>query len=746
MERAAASVSAPATLGFRDGLGERRQNADPTGTESLEQLCLRSELATVPAFEFALRERVSRLGPFRHPSFGRVRSVERLPDAGATLAVVSERTPGIRLSELLQQSQARHVPIDINSSLCLIRQLVPAVAMLHETARDVAHGALAPERLIVTPNGRLVVVEYVMGAALEQLRYSHERYWQELRIAVPRSVGLPRLDHRTDVTQIGIVALSLVLGRELREDEFPSRIGEVVAATWAVSARGGFEPLPPGLRSWLGRTLQLDPRNAFASAVEARAELERVLGDSELMASPASLEAYFARFNSTGSAEAASAHVAPPRPGLPPAPSFAPKPAPEIVVPPAGGAAAGPSVRRPASELPAPALARPQLPPAAPAEAAEVREKAASPGTNAPPDKAGEPAKAAPPPIEFAFAREAESGTRESATPITFDLNAGHSAQGRWPRLLAAVAVLALLAGSGYGVWSYFTAAPQVAMGTLVITSNPSGATAMVNGEPRGMTPVTLSLAPGQHTIELRGSDGETKSVPVMVTAGMQSSHYIELPKRDVVFGQLQVRTEPPGAKVTVDGVQAGVSPMMVIELAPGPHEVILEGELGSVRQTVMVEAGMTASLVVPMATTGGAPLSGWVTVSAPIEVQLFEGGRLLGSSQSDRILMTTGRHEIDVVNEALGYRATRVVQVAPGKVTPLAVEVPRGVMSLNALPWADVWIDGERVGQTPIGNVETTIGRHEVVFRHPELGEQVHTAIVTLKGVTRLSVDMRKR
>jgi hypothetical protein len=37
-------------------------------------------------------------------------------------------------------------------------------------------------------------------------------------------------------------------------------------------------------------------------------------------------------------------------------------------------------------------------------------------------------------------------------------------------------------------------------------------------------------------------------------------------------------------------------------------------------------------------------------------------------------------------------------------------------------------------------------IGPHEVVFRHPELGEQVVRTTVSLKGPSRLSVDMRKR
>jgi hypothetical protein len=59
------------------------------------------------------------------------------------------------------------------------------------TSRDSLHAAIAPERLLVTPNGRLLVVEYVMGAALEQVRYTPDRYWHELRIAVPKTTNLP---------------------------------------------------------------------------------------------------------------------------------------------------------------------------------------------------------------------------------------------------------------------------------------------------------------------------------------------------------------------------------------------------------------------------------------------------------------------------------------------------------------------------------------------------------------------------
>jgi hypothetical protein len=183
-----------------------------------------------------------------------------------------------------------------------------------------------------------------------------------------------------------------------------------------------------------------------------------------------------------------------------------------------------------------------------------------------------------------------------------------------------------------------------------------------------------------------------------------------------------------------------------VSDLVPGEHTVVLESQLGTVKQTVTIESGVTASLVVPLTAPPNAPVSGWIAVTAPVDMQLYEQGSLIGSSQTERIMVSAGRHEIEIVNTTLGYRTTRVLQVAPGKVASLALEMPMGTIALNAMPWAEVWIDGERVGETPIGNLPIRVGPHEIVFRHPELGEQRHAATVTLTGPARVSADLRKQ
>ena len=794
MDSAVARASTPAAVLFEDGLGVRRHILDQATNETLEMLCLRGELTAVPSFEFALRERVSRLANFRHAYYGRVRRVDRLTDQAATLALVSDCTQGARLSEILMVAERRRLALDINAALCLIRQLVPAVAMLHQNARDVAHGAMGPERVVVTPHARLVIVDYVLGAALEQLRYSHERYWKEFRIALPRSAGLPRFDHRADVTQIGIVALSLILGRPLKDDEYPARIGDVVASATAMSALGGREPVTPALRSWLARALQIDLRNSFTSALEAQAALDDVLSDdSGYIAAPVALEAFLARFHACAeppakpvaptpvSADASSllnVHVTPKESRKPEAiPVSTPEPRPvareslssyqakrvhdaererdphpiQETRPAAEARLTTDARKSPTHDLRSAYYAGPTGSYGVSGAETDITPMADSVRPSGLPSIESVLAASRP-------GTDPQSGhfqpLHDPLTPVDpssiypeAEQEPRAPTQRNWKLLSVAAAVLIALVGGGIFAFQYFNSPATIgaSVGTLIVDSNPPGVQVVVDGEARGSTPVTLTLKAGAHTLELRG-EGEPRVIPLIVSAGAQVSQYIELPKTGPSPGQLLVRTEPSGARISIDGQSRGVSPMTIGDLEPGEHEVVLESDLGSVRQKVLIEAGATASLVVPLSAPTGAPLSGWVSVSAPVEVQLFEEGRLLGTSRSDRIMVAAGRHDIEVVNEALAYRVVRSVLVPPGRVASISIELPKGTLALNAIPWAEVWVDGDRVGETPIGNLPVSMGPHEVVFRHPEFGEQRHAVTVKGGGPVRMSVDLRKK
>jgi serine/threonine protein kinase len=810
----ALAAAVPAPNNFHDGLGERRRVADRSGSgETVELLCLRRQLTSIPSFEFALRERAGRLASFRHTYFARVRSIDRLNDASATLAVVSDVTRGVRLSQLLTPADKRPVTIDINAALHLIRQFVSAVAMLHENAPDVAHGAIGPERLIVTANARVVIAEYVLGAALEQLHYTPERYWKELQVALPPSVAAPRFDQRTDVTQIGVVALSLVLGRLLTEDETPDTLANVLASAWAISNRGGLEPLPHGLRVWIGRALQIDPRHSYQSALDARVELDKVLdgedeGDYADYLPPASAAAYSpvpAPAPAEKPADVWEPYVSSTKPSVAPepAPTFTPDPAPVSYVseptpvsyvpepkpvsfaPEPKSSAFTPEPKSsafvadlkpvsPASEprpmflSPEPKSAKPATetaplgkpvsdPKGAVSATCELKRESPISDFSLPivkPEPKLQPAVPIAPSVQPLDTHGRDSYARDSfARHDDEEMSSAFAepAPARpWGKIGAGIAALILLLAAGaYGARSYFLTPPKLVptTGVLTMASNPPGAQVFVDNVEHGQTPLTLTLAAGSHIVELRGT-GEPRTIPITITAGTQTQQYIELPTTGAgTPGSLQIRTEPAGAQVLIDGQPRGKSPVLVENLAPGEHLVTVDSDLGNVKHTVTVQPGTTSALVVPL--SGGensAPVSGWVSLNGPAEVQLFEKGKLLGTTKSDRIMVSAGRHEIEAVNEGLGYRASTIVQVSPGKVAQLRLEWPKGSISLNALPWAEVWIDGEKSGETPLGNLSLPIGPHEIIFRHPDFGELRQAVTVTLTAPARVSVDLRKK
>ena len=129
----------------------------------------------------------------------------------------------------------------------------------------------------------------------------------------------------------------------------------------------------------------------------------------------------------------------------------------------------------------------------------------------------------------------------------------------------------------------------------------------------------------------------------------------------------------------------------------------------------------------------------------SPVELQVYEGERLLGTTGVDRLMLTTGTHTLRFVNQAAEVNVSRRVTIEPGKTTRVEVAVPTGMLSVNASPWAAVSIDRREVGETPLGNLELPAGPHEVVFRHPEFGERSQRITLRAGITTRLSVDMRR-
>jgi PEGA domain len=151
------------------------------------------------------------------------------------------------------------------------------------------------------------------------------------------------------------------------------------------------------------------------------------------------------------------------------------------------------------------------------------------------------------------------------------------------------------------------------------------------------------------------------------------------------------------------------------------------------------------ASASMTVSTPSASQRNGGFRVSAPFEVHVLDNERVLGSSTDGPMVAAAGRHEFEFVNSVIGYRVRRVVDIKAGQITSVSVAMPNGTLNINAVPWAAVWIDGNSLGDTPIGNLSVPAGEHEILFRHPQLGERREKAIVRADTATRVTVNLER-
>jgi len=239
-----------------------------------------------------------------------------------------------------------------------------------------------------------------------------------------------------------------------------------------------------------------------------------------------------------------------------------------------------------------------------------------------------------------------------------------------------------------------------------------------------------------------------TGVVPATLSVGTQPPGAALVSDQQSRGRTLSVITDPPGARVVIDARFRGMSPVILNDLAAGEHTIVVASDAGSARRTVTVSNAVASEVVfsLPAPARGAAtPGAGWLAVASPFPVDIVERGEVIGTSGTAKIMLPSGRHDVVLRNDAVGYSAPRTIEVVPGRVAPVTVTPPTGLLNVNATPWADVSIDGRPAGQTPLGNVEIAIGPHQITFRHPQFGERTRQVVVAAQGVNRVAVDLSK-
>lgn len=688
------------TAGYADGLGRRSVRFDREVGGMLECLHLRPELRV---FEASLRERSEVLRGLDDERFVRIRGIER--DAHG-LVVVSELIPGQRLADVIDTARMEDgAAFGIDAALGFLLQALPALSALHGLA--MAHGSLAPGRLIVTTAGQLVVADAIYGAALDRLRLNRAALWTSLELVAPSAADPIRLDRAADIVQASHVALVLATGRTAdggRPAALSAAFREIVELA---EIRSGSE-FASSIEQYFAATLPLHGRPPIIGTDDAVWEARRLaslIGEEHCHAAFGELTRFEPTIPKVAVRRAAAVSsmpepvpaklpaearpVANAAPSTPPEPvtlhvqPVAHEPAAPVDAPPTPVTMVAPVAVAVPAPVPVPVAAvppiaiRPVTLPPAPLAAAPVS-TVTGPVASAPVIRLKEDPPSAPSPIVESTFRSLPFVDR-GVEPIP----------SRLPLKLAAAAALVLAVGVAGGRW--LLASPDE-------------------------SPIAAVQAAAAAPAPAPATPGEPATIGTM--------------------GGLVVDSQPAGARVTLDGAEVGVTPLTLQAVEPGRHTVAVSTDSATVRRTVRVEAGRQARLDIPV-------YAGWLAVFSPIPLDLSVDGRSIGTSESGKVMLPPGRHLLTLSNREFGFTATRAVEILPGEERPLNVE-PRGSVNVNAHPWAEVWVDGQRAGETPIANLQVLLGTRVFVFRHPLFGERRITATITATAAP-LTVDLTR-
>jgi PEGA domain len=200
--------------------------------------------------------------------------------------------------------------------------------------------------------------------------------------------------------------------------------------------------------------------------------------------------------------------------------------------------------------------------------------------------------------------------------------------------------------------------------------------------------------------------------------------------------GGVRVKTTPAGARVLVDGKARGTTPLTLADLSVGSHELVLESSAGTIRRSVTVAANETAEIEESI-------FSGWVAVYAPFEVVISENGRVLRADERNQFLLPPGIHQLRLTNKGLAYDSVQRVEVKPGETVALRLTPGPSTLTVTASDAAEVWLDGARVGATPLNDLPVPLGAHDLVVKRVAGGERRIPITITVSPFT-LHVDFR--
>jgi hypothetical protein len=676
----------------RGGMGMVYRGLDPALEREVAVKTLVAEGSFDPESRRRFEVEAKAAARLQHPN---IVTVHELGEDRGILFIAMEMLPGADLDSLLKSGETLPLP----EKLDIVAQVCRGLAFAHE--RGIVHRDIKPSNVRLLDDGTAKIMDF----GIAKLGASHHITKTGMMVGTvhymsPEQVRGSPLDGRSDVFSAGVILYELLAGeRPFRGDDVTQILYKIVNEEPATPDLHRLGDLAPRLQEVLARALAKDPAARYPGAAAFGEELSALVELARKTEGPAAAAAgeglaAARRALRDGHAEEAITRLR----GL-----VARHPA-SLEVRRALRAALREEGRRQEPSAPS-ADGYPEL--EATFQAALTR-------------RAGDADQAT-----LAGQAGTELMPTVVASPAATPAPAVAPARGRgwlWAGgaclILAAAASAVLLRGSPPAA-SSAGATPTGAR--VPVRSEPPGAAVLLDGRDTGVVTdgeivvpaplperVTLTFRRAGHadatrTLRLPLPQGETVTVALQATAHA-----------------LPVRTQPPGAKVTLDGTPVvGVTPVE-LELDPASEHRIALALDGYAGQEIRTKPGappaaldVTLERIVP---------PGTVAIASAYALDVVWRGRVLvRDATSPRVQLPGGRQLLTLQSSAVFLKTELGVDVPPGG--EVALEAPGlGKLNVRATPDnCEVFVDDTFADYPPIRDRPVAAGRHTVSFRWPD-------------------------
>lgn len=259
--------------------------------------------------------------------------------------------------------------------------------------------------------------------------------------------------------------------------------------------------------------------------------------------------------------------------------------------------------------------------------------------------------------------------------------------------------------------------------GSLLVDADVRDAEVWIDGQKHpDPTPTIIDgLEEGPHILEVRKEPAVPWKQTVYVYAGQRTKVTAQLAAgmQESQGGNVRVISNVPGAEVFVDGTSVGKAPLDVKGLPPGIHliEVRASGYVPK-EERVTVNAGQATILKIDLQPQLGGGQAKIKVVSPVPEASVFIDGASVGTVPVEKEL-PAGEHFIVVQQQ--GYaKFEQKVSLEPGQTMTITAELRAvgGLRFLSSPQGAEVVLDGEPIGTTPMVKEDVEVGEHVVTIR----------------------------